>query len=182
MSDKNFAEPENARPYKIARMTGDFIGQVKEIELECGLSPWTIEDYKAELSRDDSIFFIAKTGDKAIGFILARLIMQKEDSISKSENSENVVHRDEAEIYNLAVLKQARNQRVGQALFKRFLEESERMQISDVWLEVRESNCEAIDFYKKNGFRKIHVRRNFYRFPTEDALLMKLELKDAEGA
>lgn len=42
--------------------------------------------------------------------------------------------------------------------------------IKNITLEVRESNKEAINFYKKNGFKKITKRKNYYK--DEDAILM----------
>ena len=43
----------------------------------------------------------------------------------------------------------------------------------DIFLEVRESNQIAINFYLKAGFEKISVRKRFYSNPTENALIMK---------
>lgn len=39
-------------------------------------------------------------------------------------------------------------------------------------LEVRSSNKEAIDFYLRNGFKKVGMRKNYYTHPKEDAILM----------
>lgn len=42
--------------------------------------------------------------------------------------------------------------------------------IKNITLEVRESNKEAIDFYKNNGFDIVTVRKNYYN--NEDGYLM----------
>ena len=42
--------------------------------------------------------------------------------------------------------------------------------IKNITLEVRESNKEAINFYKKNGFNIVTVRKNYYN--GEDGYLM----------
>ena len=39
-------------------------------------------------------------------------------------------------------------------------------------LEVRESNVHAIEMYEKFGYTVLGRRKNFYRCPVEDALLM----------
>ena len=39
-------------------------------------------------------------------------------------------------------------------------------------LEVREGNFAAISLYEKNGFLKDGLRKNFYKNPTENAILM----------
>ena len=44
--------------------------------------------------------------------------------------------------------------------------------VGTVYLEVRESNAEAINLYKKYGFEQNGMRRNYYRHPVENAVLM----------
>lgn len=41
-----------------------------------------------------------------------------------------------------------------------------------VMLEVRENNLGAIEFYKKNGFEKIGIRKNYYHDTGEAAIIM----------
>ena len=45
-----------------------------------------------------------------------------------------------------------------------------------VSLEVRESNQNAINLYDKLGFKKEGLRKNFYRMPTENAIIMTRRL------
>jgi ribosomal-protein-alanine N-acetyltransferase len=155
-------------------MTEKSIPEVKEIELKSGLSSWTFEDYKKEILKEDSVCLIAKNKVKVTGFIIARLIMQQNGDAAS--NDKNKLLANEAEIYNIAVSEEARRKGTGQALFNAFLAVALERNISFVWLEVRESNFQAVNFYQKNNFKKIQVRKNFYRFPTEDGILMKLEL------
>ena len=46
-------------------------------------------------------------------------------------------------------------------------------------LEVRPSNAPALALYESLGFRQVGRRKNYYRSPTEDALLMTLNWKEA---
>lgn len=46
----------------------------------------------------------------------------------------------------------------------------------DIFLEVRESNIAAINFYKKNRFNKISIRKKYYKDNNENAIIMKLEV------
>ena len=39
-------------------------------------------------------------------------------------------------------------------------------------LEVRESNMPAIRFYEKFDFKRVGLRKNYYKNPMENALLM----------
>lgn len=41
----------------------------------------------------------------------------------------------------------------------------------DIFLEVREDNLSAIELYKKNGFKKIAIRKNYYG--NKAAIIMK---------
>ena len=54
----------------------------------------------------------------------------------------------------------------------RVLEECEKRGITLISLEVRESNASAISLYEKLGFLTAGKRRDFYRDPRENALVM----------
>jgi ribosomal-protein-alanine N-acetyltransferase len=45
---------------------------------------------------------------------------------------------------------------------------------NSIFLEVRESNSAAIALYEKFGFEKLSIRKNFYSFPDENAVVMQL--------
>ena len=42
----------------------------------------------------------------------------------------------------------------------------------DIFLEVRENNISAQNFYSKNGFKEVGKRKNYYRDTNEAAVLM----------
>ena len=44
--------------------------------------------------------------------------------------------------------------------------------VDSIFLEVRESNAPARALYEAKGFRAVGVRKKYYRFPTEDAVVM----------
>ena len=48
--------------------------------------------------------------------------------------------------------------------------------LSFLTLEVRAHNAPAIALYGKHGYRVAGRRKNYYEKPTEDALLMTLNL------
>ena len=82
----------------------------------------------------------------------------------------------EAELLNLAVAPTFRRRGLARAL----LDDAERylrgQGVTDVYLEVRKSNTAAGTLYRSRGFCEVGVRRAYYRFPTEDAILMALRL------
>jgi len=81
-----------------------------------------------------------------------------------------------SEIYNIAVAAEHQGKGNGLILLRSFLRGSKDRGAGFVWLEVRESNKKAIDFYKYNGFDKVQTRPNFYSNPRENAILMRLKL------
>ena len=81
---------------------------------------------------------------------------------------------EEAEILNLAVRVSARRGGHGRALVSKMLEEFAGQGVSRVFLEVRESNATAVDFYEKLGFRQVGVREGYYQGPAESAKVMEL--------
>ncbi len=136
---------------------------VKEIEIESGLSSWAEADYLNELSRTDSIFFIAKDNSKIVGFTAARLIT----ITNKSSELES-----EIEIYNIAVINEYRSKSIGTTLLDKIIETGKEKENLKIHLEVRKSRLGVQNFYKKNFFAIIGERRNFYTNPSEDAILM----------
>jgi [ribosomal protein S18]-alanine N-acetyltransferase len=82
----------------------------------------------------------------------------------------------EAEVADLAVTPSARRRGIGRALIDRLLSDLEREGVFAVFLEVRESNRAARALYESRAFHGIGRRRGYYRFPPEDALLLKREL------
>ena len=54
------------------------------------------------------------------------------------------------------------------------------MGITAMTLEVRKSNAAAIAVYQKNGFQIAGMRKDYYRKPMEDALIMWAEIKKEE--
>lgn len=72
----------------------------------------------------------------------------------------------EAELLNLAVDPRQRRRGAGRALV-------EAMAGRRTWLEVRASNEGAIRFYESLGFERRGLRRDYYRDPVEDAVVME---------
>lgn len=80
---------------------------------------------------------------------------------------------DDCELCNLVVLPEYLSKRVGYSLLQASLEVAQYFKISRMLLEVRQSNHHAIEFYKRNGFRIISERKNYYLNPSENAWVME---------
>jgi len=84
--------------------------------------------------------------------------------------------KDEAEVLNLAVAPTNRRGGEGGALLLAAIEEFQRRGASRLFLEVRESNANAIAFYVKHGFSRSGRREGYYRDPIEAAIVMEGKL------
>jgi ribosomal-protein-alanine acetyltransferase len=84
---------------------------------------------------------------------------------------------DEAEILNLAVREEDRRQGAGRHLMECLLQKYQKDAVSRVFLEVRQSNTEAIAFYQRLGFQAVGRRKDYYLQPKEDASVMELRLR-----
>ena len=83
----------------------------------------------------------------------------------------------EGYIYNIAVKKEFRGQKIGQAIIQKLIDYSLGKKLEFLSLEVRESNTPAINLYKKMNFKIIGKRKGFYSCPKEDAFIMTLFLQ-----
>ena len=76
---------------------------------------------------------------------------------------------------NLAVAQAYRRQGIGQALVKELVKRLSAGDVHCLSLEVRSSNQAAQALYAKLGFFQAGRRPGYYRHPTEDALILRLE-------
>jgi ribosomal-protein-alanine N-acetyltransferase len=86
---------------------------------------------------------------------------------------------DEAEIANLAVTQERRRSGIGRRLLEAAASEAEVAGARMVYLEVRESNAAARALYGSGGFTLVGRRSRYYRNPSEDALVLRLDLHGA---
>ena len=156
---QNSLQPE----YAIDWMTLEDLLDVVKIEEVSGLNRWGFDSYKRELmTNPGSIMLVARSRDVpdlgVIGFFAGWTV------------------EDELHINNIASHPDYRRIGVGRKLIQTAIIEGARRGISFVLLEVRASNESAQSLYRKMGFSFISRRRDYYRFPTEDAFVMKLDI------
>lgn len=116
------------------------------------VSPWTQEQIENDLRSKDVDYFFAYDQEKIIGFLSLQQLV------------------GELEITNIAVLKTYQGKGVGSHLLTHLVDYN-----LPIFLEVRESNLAAQALYQKYDFKVVGNRRDYYRNPTEGALLMKRE-------
>ncbi len=82
----------------------------------------------------------------------------------------------ETELLRIAVLPEYRGKGCACALMDELFRVSKELNAERSLLEVREGNVSAIALYKKYGFVIDGIRKNYYREPTENAVLMSVQL------
>ena len=138
----------------IKKMEPSHIEKVSFLEKAIFSQPWSNQGFLEALSRKDTIFLIAEAEGEVIGY------------------GGMYCAADEGEITNVAIEEKFRKNGIGRKLLKELLEESEKEGIRQVFLEVRVSNESALCLYQSMGFEIAGVRKNFYRYPKEDAYVM----------
>lgn len=83
----------------------------------------------------------------------------------------------EGYVLNIAVDKNFRKLKIGSNLVINLLEKSRNLKLNFLTLEVRESNLPAIKLYEKFDFKKTGIRKDFYNFPKENAIIMTYTIK-----
>ena len=78
---------------------------------------------------------------------------------------------------SIAVYKRFWGCGVGTALMRKIMEKAKEFGFERAELEVVSRNWRAITLYKKLGFEEVGRRKNYYRAPREDAILMDLVLE-----
>jgi ribosomal-protein-alanine acetyltransferase len=152
---------------RIRPVEASHIGDLIRIAEETNLSHWSAQSYLDEMKNPDALIRrLVAEDNSTIGFVVGRIVA---GGVIES-------HAD-AEIYNIAVTKNEQGQGRGQILFDAFRSVCMKRDAANIWLEVRESNQNAIAFYERNGFEPVQTRRSFYENPREHAILMKLVLK-----
>ena len=66
--------------------------------------------------------------------------------------------KDEIEIIKICIIKSHQRKNYGSML----INEIKKLKIKKIFLEVSVQNVNAINFYLKNGFKKIGVRKGYY--------------------
>ncbi len=138
----------------ISRMEREHIPEIVELEKLCFSTPWTYENLEEELDNKTAYFFVALEDEKLIGYIGVSVVA------------------DSCFINNIAVYPEYRRKGVGTALIKMAMLTADAMGTDFISLEVRESNYPAIALYRSMGFEEMGMRRDFYRRPRENALIM----------
>ena len=83
---------------------------------------------------------------------------------------------DQADVIDVAVSPAFRRQGIARALMQAVLADAQAQGAESIFLEVRASNAPASALYTALGFTVCGERKNYYKNPREDAVLMTRSL------
>ena len=141
----------------IVRMNESHVSAVAELEKLCFSDPWSENSVVSELKNKLALWLVAEEEGRVSGYIGSQTC------------------GDESDVMNVAVHPDFRRRGIAEALVNRLVEELKAIDSHSLTLEVRASNVPAISLYEKLGFSEVGRRKNYYRNPREDALIMRKE-------
>lgn len=143
--------------YSIRPMRFPDIEQIYTIESRVFPNPWPRSFFENDLQKHNIIALVADNADCIIGYALADCIA------------------DEVHITNIAIDPQYQHQGVGTRLLGAIEKIAVERNCIHAYLEVRVTNDNAINFYKKFDYKIFSIRKNYYLDGT-DAYVMAKEL------
>ena len=141
----------------ITNMRQEHVAQVAELEKLCFADPWSENSVASELNNPLSLWLVVVDEERVAGYVGSQTVMEESDMM------------------NVAVHPDYRKQGIATALIVGLVEELRKRGSRCLTLEVRASNETAISVYRKLDFQEVGRRKNYYRNPREDALILRKE-------
>ena len=139
---------------ELVRMNESHVAAVAELEKQNFPDPWPEIAVRSELTNKLSLWLVALEGSTVVGYVGSQTVLQ------------------EADMMNIAVAHTHRRRGIARVLVEELVRQLDAYQLS---LEVRASNAPAIALYESLGFKQVGLRKNYYRNPREDALILRKE-------
>ena len=130
--------------------------------------PWSQLQFTTSIQNSNNLCYCLSLNGRTIGYLISMLAV------------------DTADILNIGIDPDFKRQGYGATLLNHLIEELKKRNISEILLEVRAGNQSAIQFYKKQGFEKISVRKNYYmknsknQSQGEDGIIMSIKIPSKE--
>ncbi|MBQ8961191.1 MAG: ribosomal protein S18-alanine N-acetyltransferase [Ruminococcus sp.] len=140
----------------------ELLEELSALDKACvGAEGWSAESFRSEAVRENGIVLYIPENGRPVALLCGYTAM------------------GEANITSVAVAESCRRRGLARALMERFLALLPGG-TRNVFLEVREYNDPAIALYRSFGFEMVGLRKNFYREPLENAIVMAKELPAEE--
>lgn len=138
----------------IRRARGDDAAGIARIEAEVFSDPWSEKTVMPYICSEGGMCYTASVDGRVIAYIIGRVIAP------------------EGEIYRIATHPDFRKRGIAYRLLDYAVKCEKGRGLECLFLEVRASNIPAKNLYKSYGFKEMGTRKNYYKDPTEDAVLM----------
>jgi ribosomal-protein-alanine N-acetyltransferase len=158
MADGSWQRTMSYKLIYIRAMYPEDISEIVNIERLSFSAPWSETSFYSEIYNRYSIARVAELNGIITGYICTRHIA------------------DECHLLNMAVRPDCRRHGIATILLKDVIEDLREWGCRFFFLEVRESNYAARRLYEKFGFKMISLRKNYYVYPAENAVIMMREL------
>ena len=139
---------------EIRRMISADVAEVAKIEAECFPDPYSERSISDVLCTEGAMCFSAIDNSRVVAYFIGRLIAP------------------EGELYRIATDVRYRQRGIAYRLLDYSVKTAKGDGLEALFLEVRKSNMPAISLYTQYGFKTISYRKNYYKNPTEDAVIM----------
>ncbi len=149
------------RPFSLEPMRESDLPIVTTIEQASFSTPWQTHDFERAMAQRGSLCRVARQASTILGYAVGYRV------------------DGEYHLTDLAVDPDHRGEGTGGLLIDAMLEELSGLGVQVVTLEVRASNGAATGLYRSRGFETVAIRRDYYRRPREDAVVM---IKPIEGS
>ena len=127
---------------------------IAQLESEVFPDGWSYRDIQNLICSDGAMCFSAIDEGEVVAYVIGRLIAP------------------EGEIYRVAVKPEKRKRGIAYRLLDYAVKTSRGKGLERLFLEVRSKNIPAINLYTAYGFTEIGVRKNYYKDPVDDAIVM----------
>nr|WP_317284061.1 ribosomal protein S18-alanine N-acetyltransferase [uncultured Sellimonas sp.] len=143
----------------VRRASGKDAMYIAKIEGRVFGDAWSEDGIYETMNQKTTLVFVAEDKGQILGYVIFYYVL------------------DEGEIARIACAPEFRRQGAGSLLFRALEEESRKRGIRIWHLDVRESNKNAIAFYRRHKFAEDGVRKFYYENPKENAVLMSRSLE-----
>ena len=140
---------------EIVKMDEGHVASIAELEKLCFSDPWSENSIATELTSRLSYWLVAVENGVVVGYIGSQSVL------------------GESDMMNVAIHPDHRRRGIAEALVEALSRDLKERDNVCLTLEVRASNAPAIALYKKLGFIQVGLRKNYYRNPREDALILR---------
>ena len=147
-------EKATAREWHVHRAIPEDLPMIAELEKVSFHRPWSLSSIETFYYKKTSDIYVWRDQNKISGYIMAEHVLEQ------------------GELQRIAVVPFIRKKGIGTLLYQEFRERYRKMGVETIYLEVRESNTVARNFYVKCGFEDHGRRAKYYTDTMEDAILM----------